>query len=475
MGRMPSMGALDQFPDNLPRQLTSFIGRERELQDLKALLERSRLLTLTGPGGSGKTRLGLQLAAEVAGGFPDGVSFVALAPVGNPDLVLSSIAQGIGLRDVGDRPLLDRLRSHLENARVLLLLDNFEHLIAAAPVVAHILQATVALRIVVTSRAPLHVSGEQEFEVPPLRVPDPQCATVAAVAGCESVRLFTERARAAWPGFVLDEENAALIARITRRLDGLPLAVELAAARVKLLPPASLLARLEHALPLLVGGPRDLPQRQQTLRGTIAWSYGLLGAGAGRLLAACSVFRGGISLEGAESVCAAAIDLGIEVLDGLQEFVDQSLLRRIGGFAGPGGPRFGMLFMVREYAAERLAEMPERARVGGGPRRYVPGPGRSGRARAARPRRAGVAGPARGRAPEHPRRHRLVHPARALRGAAAGRGDVPLLGRPRPLHRRAPAAEGAARRVRGRNRHSGEGAERRGIARHRPGRPRRCP
>ena len=233
----------------------------------------------------------------ITGGFPDGVYFVALAPVGNPDLVLSSIAQGIGLRDVGDRPLLDRLRSHLENAQVLILLDNFEHLIAAAPAVAQILQATVALRIMVTSRAPLHVSGEQEFEVPPLRVPDPQFATVAAVAGCESVRLFAERAQAVWPGFVLDEENAALIAGIARRLDGLPLAVELAAAHVKLLPLASLLARLEQSLPVLVGGARDLPQRQQTLRGTIAWSYGLLGAGARRLLAACSVFRGGISLD----------------------------------------------------------------------------------------------------------------------------------------------------------------------------------
>jgi predicted ATPase/DNA-binding CsgD family transcriptional regulator len=356
---MPWTGALDRFPDNLPRQLTSFIGRERELQDLRGLLERSRLLTLTGPGGSGKTRLGLQLAAEVSGGFPDGVYFVALAPVGNPDLVLSSIAQGVGLRDVGDRPLLDRLQSHLGPARALLLLDNFEHLIAAAPVVVQILQATVALRIVVTSRAPLHVSGEQEFGVPPLQVPDLHCAT-AAVAVCESVRLFTERAHAAWPGFVLDEENAALIAEITRRLDGLPLAVELAAARVKLLPLGSLLARLEHALPVLVGGARDLPQRQQTLRGTIAWSFGLLGAGAGRLLAACSVFRGGISLESIESVCSAAIDLGMEVLDGLEELVDQSLLRRV---EGPGDPRFGMLVVVREYAAERLGEMPERARV----------------------------------------------------------------------------------------------------------------
>jgi DNA-binding CsgD family transcriptional regulator/tetratricopeptide (TPR) repeat protein len=177
------------------------------------------------------------------------------------------------------------------------------------------------------------------------------------------VRLFMERARAAWPGLVLDEENAAVIAGITQRLDGLPLAVELAAARVKLLPPGSLLARLEHALPMLVGGARDLPQRQQTLRGTIAWSYDLLGAGARRLLAICSVFRGGISVEGAESVCATAIDLGIEVLAGLEELVDQSMLRRLEGFEGPGGPRFGMLSVVREYAVERLAEMPEQALV----------------------------------------------------------------------------------------------------------------
>jgi predicted ATPase/DNA-binding CsgD family transcriptional regulator len=362
MAACPRRARWIKSPGNLPRQLTSFIGRERELQDLKGLLEHSRLLTLTGPGGSGKTRLGLQLAAEVTGGFTDGVYFVALAPVGNPDLLLSTIAQGIGLRDVGDRPLLDRLRSHLENAQVLILLDNFEHLIAAAPVVAQILQATLALRIVVTSRAPLHVTGEQEYEVPPLRVPDLQSTTVAAVGDCESVRLFIERAQAVWPDFVLDEKNAALVAEIARRLDGLPLAVELAAARVKLLPLASLFARLEQSLPVLVGGARDLPQRQQTLRGTIAWSYGLLGAGAGRLLAACSVFRGGISLEDAEFVCAAAIDLGIEVLDGLEELVDQSLLRRVDA-AGAGGPRFGMLFMVREYAAERLAEMPERARV----------------------------------------------------------------------------------------------------------------
>ena len=200
---MLSMGGPDPH-ELLPLQLTSFVGREHELRELTGLLERSRLLTLTGPGGGGKTRLSLKLAAAVAGGFPDGVFFVALAPVGDPALVLSSIAQGIGLLEVGDRPLADRLHSHLRTARALILLDNFEHLIEAAPVIARLLQATAALTIVVTSRAPLHVSGEQEYEVPPLRVPDPQCATVSAVADCESVRLFTERAQAAWPGFVLD-------------------------------------------------------------------------------------------------------------------------------------------------------------------------------------------------------------------------------------------------------------------------------
>jgi predicted ATPase/DNA-binding CsgD family transcriptional regulator len=359
---MPSTGGPDHPPDHLPRQLTSFIGRERELRELTGLLERNRLLTLTGPGGGGKTRLGLQLATAMTGGFPDGVFFVALAPVGDPDLVLSSIAQGIGLLDAGDRPLTDRLHSHLRNARTLILLDNFEHLIPAAPVVARLLRATAALKIVVTSRAPLHVSGEQEYEVPPLPVPDPQCATVTTVADCESVRLFTERARAAWPEFVVDEQNAAVIAGITQRLDGLPLAIELAAARVKLLPPAALLARLGTALPVLVGGACDLPERQQTLRRTIAWSHGLLGTGAGRLLAACSVFRGGISLPAAESACEA-VDLGIGVLDGLEELVDQSLLRRV---EAPGDPRFGMLFMIREYAAEQLAGLPERDRIEAG-------------------------------------------------------------------------------------------------------------
>jgi predicted ATPase/DNA-binding CsgD family transcriptional regulator len=354
---MPSPGPI---PGNLPRQLTSFIGRAHELRDLHELLKRSRLLTLTGPGGSGKTRLSLELAAESVSRFPDGVFYVALAPVGQPDLVLSSIAQATGLHDAGDRPLLERLCRHLGTVRALLLLDNFEHVIAAAPAVAEILRATAGLTIMVTSRSPLHVTGEQEFTVPPMQVPDQPSATVAAVAECESVRLFVERAQAVWPSLVLNEENADSIAKICQRLDGLPLAVELAAARIKLLPPASLLARLENALPVLVGGARDLPQRQQTLNSTMAWSYDLLGAGAKRLLAACSVFRGGIALATAETICAG---LGIEVLAGLEELVDQSLLRRIDE---PGDPRFGMLEQVREYAYEQLAEMPERTRVESG-------------------------------------------------------------------------------------------------------------
>ena len=289
-----------------------------------------------------------------------------------------------------------------------------------------------------TSRAPLHVSGEQEYEVPPLQVPDPQCATVAAVAGCESVRLFTERAQAVWPGFVLDEENAALIAGIARRLDGLPLAVELAAARVKLLPPASLLARLEHALPVLVGGARDLPQRQQTLRGHDRLELRAARRGrrapAGGLLGVPRRHQPGgrrVGLRGSDR--PGHRGPGRTRGTGRPEPAAPGR-----GVAGPGGPRFGMLFMVREYAAERLAEMPERARVEEAHAATFLALAEDGRAGAARPRRAGVARPARGRAPEHPRRHRLVPAARAPRRAAAGRGHVPLLGRPRSFHRGAP-------------------------------------
>jgi predicted ATPase len=350
---------------SLPKPLTSFIGRERELAQAARLLQGSYLVTLTGPGGSGKTRLCIALAEAVAGDYPDGVYFVPLAPVHDPGLVPSTIAQRIGLQDPRDRPLMEHLVNQLAGRQILIVLDNFEHLLAGTPVVTRLLQETSELRILVTSRSALRVSGEQECPIPPLPVPDPVThPTAASLAGCESVRLFAERAAAAVPGFTVSDENAAAIAQITRRLDGLPLAIELAAARVKLLPPEVILPRLEHSLGLLTGGNRDLPSRQQTLRGTIAWSYDLLTEEAMRLLATCSVFAGGATLEVIETVCAAAGDIGLPVLDGLQELVDHSLLRQVRG-PGPSPARYAMLETIREYAAERLEAMPEAARVRG--------------------------------------------------------------------------------------------------------------
>ncbi len=345
----------------LPAQLTSCVGRERELSEARRLLASNRLLTLTGPGGSGKTRLCLELASEVETEFPDGAYFVRLAPIRDPGLVLSSIAQALGLQDSRERTLVELLTDYLRERAILLVLDNFEQLLAAAAAVGELLQETRSPKFVVTSRASLRISGEQEFPVPPLAVPDPWARpTAEALAGCESVRLFIQRARAALPSFALDDRNAPAVAQIARRLDGLPLAIELAAARVKLLPPEAMAPRLEHSLGLLVTGARDLPERQQTLRSTIAWSYGLLGAGAQRLLAACSVFRGGASLETIESVCEPALGAGVPVLDNLEELVDHNLLRRVDAASGP---RFSRLETIREYATERLEEMREAVRI----------------------------------------------------------------------------------------------------------------
>ena len=297
----------------------------------------------------------------MAGDYPDGVYFVPLAPVRDPGLVPSTIAQSIGLQDARDRPLMEHLVSQLRERQLLIVLDNFEHLLDGAPVVTRLLEETRAVRILVSSRSPLRVSGEQECPVPPLAVPEEDARPAAAsLAACESVRLFAERAAAAVPGFTVDDENAAAIAAIARRLDGLPLAIELAAARVKLLPPQAILPRLDHSLGLLTGGRRDLPDRQQALRATIAWSYALLTEGARRLLATCSVFAGGASLEVIETVCDAAVDIGLPVLDGVAELVDQSLLRQV---PRPGLVRYAMLETIREYAAERLEAMPEAERA----------------------------------------------------------------------------------------------------------------
>jgi hypothetical protein len=324
------------------------------------------------------------------------VYFVPLAPVRDPGLVPSTIDEGIGLQDARDRPLMEHLISQLRERRLLIVLDNFEHLLAGAPVVTQLLQATSALRILVTSRSSLRISGEQECPVPPLAVPDPAARpTRDSVAGCESVRLFAARAVAAMPGFAIDEQNAPAIAQIARRLDGLPLAIELAAARVKLLPPESILARLEHLLSLLTGGSRDLPDRLQTLRATIAWSYQLLTDGARRLLAVCSVFAGGATLEVIETVCDGSIDMGLPVLDGLQELVDQSLLRQRTSGPGPGP--------VHDAGDDpRVRGRAPAPAAGGGPgaRRSccrLPGPGRVRWPPAGRAGTKGVAGAARRR------------------------------------------------------------------------------
>jgi non-specific serine/threonine protein kinase len=343
-------------PSSLPRPLTSFLGREDVLAEATELLGRSRLLTLTGPGGSGKTRLGIELAQRVLPDYPDGAHFVPLAAVRDPDLVPSAIAQRLGLQDSRGRPLVEHLGSYLRDRTMLLVLDNFEHVIDRAPVVAGLLAAGGGTRVVVTSRAPLRIAGEQEFPVPPLAVLEPGAETTgAALASCPSTALFLARARAVVPRFTADDEDAAAIAAIVRRLDGLPLAIELAAARVKLLRPPSILTRLDHSLGLLVGGSRDLPDRQQDLRSTIAWSHELLSDGARRLLAVLAVFRGGAALADLEQVCAKAANLDVAVLDGVQELVDQGLVRP----SAVAEPRYGMLETVGEFAVERLAELPD--------------------------------------------------------------------------------------------------------------------
>jgi predicted ATPase/class 3 adenylate cyclase len=360
-GEFPPLRTLDRAPHNLPVQLTSFVGREREVAQARRLLGSTRLLTLVGPGGTGKTRLSLQLAAESIEEFPDGVFFAALAPIADPGLVVVTLAQALALHLKPDRPPLDTVAEHLAEKRALLLLDNFEQVLDAAPEVGELLRRCPRLKAVVTSRAGLRISGEQQFPVPPLQLPDPKALpSLSVLSQYEAVRLFIERALAARPDFAVTNENAPAVAEICARLDGLPLAIELAAARIRVLTPQAIHARLGKRLDLLSAGARDLPARQQTLRGAIAWSYDLLEAGAKRLFERLGVFVGGAALEQVEEVCGPPEDVGGGLLDGVAGLVDHSLVRQQ---EETGEPRFFMLETIREFALERLEASPEAAEI----------------------------------------------------------------------------------------------------------------
>jgi predicted ATPase/class 3 adenylate cyclase len=353
----PTPRTLENRPTNLPVQPTVLIGRDREMKDTLRLLERGdiRLLTMTGPGGTGKTRLALQLAAEVVDDFPDGVFFVTLAPLTDPELVVTTIAQTLAVHEQPGRTVPETLADFLADKKLLLVLDNFEHVIEAGAEVAAVMARAPRVKAVVTSRAPIHIAAEHEYAVPPLALPDPgHLPQLQVLTQYEAVALFIARAQAVKPDFEVASGNAAAVAEICVRLDGLPLAIELAAARVRMVSPQAILQRLDQRLKLLVGGARDAPARQQTLHGAIDWSYRLLPEPEQRLFADLSVFVGGCTLEAAEKVCERD---GVDVFEGLSSLIEKSLLRQTEGEDGES--RFLMLETIREYASQQLEERGE--------------------------------------------------------------------------------------------------------------------
>ncbi|MEX1345734.1 MAG: AAA family ATPase [Candidatus Limnocylindrales bacterium] len=354
--RFPPLRARPRSRVHLPTARTSFVERG-EVDAVVDLAERSRLVTLTGPGGTGKTRLAIASAERLAERFDDGTWFVALDALTEADLVVPEIVAALGIAGGTDAPL-ERLLHHLHDRSVLLVLDNLEQVVGAGPDIGRIVAQCPRVTIIVTSRVRLRVYGEQAFAVPALPLPTaPLVGDVTALREVASVRLFEERARAAEPSFEVDQANAADVAEVVRRLDGLPLAIELAAARIRLLHPAALRARLDDRLGILTGGARDRPGRQRTLRGAIAWSHDLLDEPDRRLFARFGVIAASASLSQVEATCGPAAEIGRDVLDGLDSLAEQSLLRVLEG--DEDEPRFAMLSTIREYARERLAESGE--------------------------------------------------------------------------------------------------------------------
>jgi predicted ATPase/class 3 adenylate cyclase len=355
----PPLRTLDTRLNNLPAQPTPLIGREREVADVCERVRSSevRLLTLTGSGGAGKTRVGLQAAAELLEEYEDGVLFVSLAAITDPTLVAATVAGTLGVKEADGEPLLEILKDYLREKKLLLILDNFEQVLEGAQLVGLLLAACPALKVLATSRIPLGLYGEKEYLVPPLSLPDPErLPSLECLTRYGAVRLFVERAQAAKADFTLTDENAPAVAEICARLDGLPLAIELAAVKIKLLPPGAMLARLGNRLKLLTGGARDIPERQRTLRNTIEWSHELLEEGERILFRRLAVFAGGRTLEAIETICDAEGDLPIEVLEGVSVLVDESLLRQE---ERGGEPRLYMLETIHEYAREKLEESGE--------------------------------------------------------------------------------------------------------------------
>ncbi|HEX9987493.1 MAG TPA: tetratricopeptide repeat protein [Chloroflexia bacterium] len=357
-----SSGAKDRAY-GLPAQLTPFIGRETEKAAIiKCVSDPGcRLVTLIGPGGIGKSRLAMQVVPDVLHEFEDGVWFVELAPLTVPDLVGPTIAAALGVKEIAGRDLLDTLKDALRDKRLLLVLDNFEQVAGAASIVGELLNAAPRLKVLITSRAPLRLYGEREYIVPPLHLPDPEhLPSLERLSQYEAVRLFIDRARDVKGDFQVTNENAPSVAEICVRLDGLPLAIELAAARVRLFPPQALLSRLSNRMKVLTGGATNLPARQQTLRGAIEWSYDLLDEGEKQLFRRMSVFQGGRTLQALEAVCNVEGDLRLDLLNGVESLVTKSMLQQREGHDGE--PRFWMLETIHEYAREKLSESDEEHR-----------------------------------------------------------------------------------------------------------------